>query len=682
LDVVAEQKCVKRIGSAMSKASQKRKAAHGTANEVCHDTLGLHSVSDDSRRKIYNATCRALNKEEHCLEAKPWKQISENVLADVFYPVELPSVHDEGSVTFFMGDVRKSLQTVMDQCPNYRQQVEKVLISHLGLVFDVLLYNDEASGGNILNPNASKKVSLWYYSLVQIGFLFSDCVWMPLCLLQHSNFDQIKGGFAAFAAKVIRELMSQDLDKGFPVTFSYGLGLLRLDLKYMLSDLDSIRGALDAKGSAGIRCCLHCKNAIKRGTNLSEYNSFFQDISNHDLSAFHEQTDADIFAIVDGLVLQAPNLGKTALQKKETACGFNHNPHGLLCDHFGREILPPSSFLLDTMHLYYSNGIASWEVVQMYGAWKEFRLGDLPAFLDLDWKTSLQSSCTPSWRKELGHESMFASSSYKGSASNLMAFVPLFHYFLTRVLACRLRIGDLQKELACFSKLREVLMELRHLQNADCDGPAVDKFQSLQVEHQELLVLAYGKEVVKPKHHCRFHQAVQMKRTGWHVDAFATEKKHRMYKSHIGLHRFDPWCQSDKGTFSQLVLRAIWQHHVPSLKHFEFGTTLQGPTSSEPTIAKILNKSWCKTSCKMVHRGRTLEKDHILLGQHPGIIVLAAETDAGFYILLEELELIEKTHFFSRFQVQSKKKLLALEKAGPSPMWWLKLDVDILLCLH
>ena len=197
LDVVAEQKCVKRIGSAMSKASQKRKAAHGTANEVCHDTLGLHSVSDDSRRKIYNATCRALNKEEHCLEAKPWKQISENVLADVFYPVELPSVHDEGSVTFFMGDVRKSLQTVMDQCPNYRQQVEKVLISHPGLVFDVLLYNDEASGGNILNPNASKKVSLWYYSLVQIGFLFSDCVWMPLCLLQHSNFDQIKGGFAA-----------------------------------------------------------------------------------------------------------------------------------------------------------------------------------------------------------------------------------------------------------------------------------------------------------------------------------------------------------------------------------------------------------------------------------------------------------------------------------------------------
>lgn len=301
----------------MSKASQKRKAAHGTANEVCHDTLGLHSVSDDSRRKIYNATCRALNKEEHCLEAKPWKQISENVLADVFYPVELPSVHDEGSVTFFMGDVRKSLQTVMDQCPNYRQQVEKVLISHPGLVFDVLLYNDEASGGNILNPNASKKVSLWYYSLVQIGFLFSDCVWMPLCLLQHSNFDQIKGGFAAFAAKVIRELMSQDLDKGFPVTFSYGLGLLRLDLKYMLSDLDSIRGALDAKGSAGIRCCLHCKNAIKRGTNLSEYNSFFQDISNHDLSAFHEQTDADIFAIVDGLVLQAPNLGKTALQKKK-----------------------------------------------------------------------------------------------------------------------------------------------------------------------------------------------------------------------------------------------------------------------------------------------------------------------------------------------------------------------------
>ena len=66
---------------------------------------------------------------------------------------------------------------------------------------------------------------------------------------------------------------------------------------------------------------------------------------------------------MENLAIQAPHLTRAALSKKEVAIGFNFNPSGLLLDKLAREILPPSRFLLDTMHLYWSNGVVSFEVV-------------------------------------------------------------------------------------------------------------------------------------------------------------------------------------------------------------------------------------------------------------------------------------------------------------------------------
>eukprot|EP00435_Cladocopium_sp_Y103_P054283 s1274_g17.t1 len=449
--------------------------------------MGLHSVSDEARRQIYNATCRALNQEDKQVVPWKWKEISEAVLPDIFYPVELPAVEDGKKVVFYMCSVRKCLETVMQRCKNYAKLVQQKLNETPDLVFDLLCYNDEAAGGNILAPNSAKKVSLWYFCLQQVGYLWSDCVWHPLCVLQHSLFEKIKGGFSCFTCKVVQELQNQNLREGFPVSFPDRLGLLRLQLTHMLSDLDSIRYALDAKGSAGIRCCIFCKNCIKKDTQLSEYNEYFKDISNTDFSVFDEQTDGEIFEVIDQLLLMAPGLSKSTLRCKETACGFNANPDGLLSHRLAREALPPSAFLLDTMHLYFSNGILSWEMNSMYTAWTKTEVGDLPRFLALDWQTQLLQNCPPSFRKQLAQEYLFSGNSYKGSASNLLAFFPLFEYFLSRVLTSR---SLLEKELASFQALRKITMELRRVQH--CRGPlTVDKLQELQSIHQDLMIKAW-----------------------------------------------------------------------------------------------------------------------------------------------------------------------------------------------
>ena len=660
----------------MSSKRPSKKAKLEAGVTVCEDTLGLHSVSDESRRQIYNATCKALNAEEKQLNFHEWRGISEQVLPEVFYPVELPGV-DSNTVTFYMCDVRKCFQVVVEKCPNYATMLQDSLSKDPSTIFNMVLYNDEATGGNVLAPSSAKKVSLWYFSLKQLGFLWHDSVWHPLCLLQHQQFDQIQGGFSCAAKHIIMELMKQNLNNGFPVQFSDRMVLLRLNFSYMISDLDSIRYVLDAKGSAAIRCCVFCKNAIKRDTHLDEYDSFFQDISSHNLSGFYPQSDAEIFEVIDQLNTEAANLSKSALQKKEKASGFNCNPNGFLNHQLTRSALPPSSFLLDTMHLYWSNGIVSWEVVEMFNRWQQTGLGDLQEFLQMDWKTTLGEGSTPSWRKRLGSDYNFSGATYKGTASNLTLFLPLFHYFLSRLLPSR---NLLQKEMQCLDTLRRIAMELRRLQYCQ-NGLAIDRLQYLQVLHQKQVVDTYGKSFVKPKHHCRFHAAEQMQRVQFHCDCFATERKHKQYKSHIGLHRFDPVAQ-DGAKYGQLVLRAIMQHHVSGLAKSNFGTTLLGKVQPSDAYSSSLNTANCLESTKMQHEGKTYERGNVLLGEHPGIVVSSIKANDQFYLTLQLLETEESNDFWSCWRITQKKKLVHASMVGRGPMWWLQLRQDRLLCLH
>ena len=143
----------------------------------------------------------------------------------------------------------------------------------------LVIYNDEATGGNVLSPVGAKKASLWYFAIKELGFLWSDQVWHPLGLIQHSQFDEIQGGFSAATAAIVRAILQQNVETGFPVEFPDGMSILRCGIAFMLSDLDSVRYALDAKGSAGIRCCPFCLTPSRRTptwTSMTIFPSYYK----------------------------------------------------------------------------------------------------------------------------------------------------------------------------------------------------------------------------------------------------------------------------------------------------------------------------------------------------------------------------------------------------------------------
>ena len=126
---------------------------------------------------------------------------------------------------------------------------------------------------------------------------------------------------------------------------------------------------------------------------------------------------------------------------------------------------------------------------------------------------------TKSWRQGFGHESNFQGVSYKGSASNLQFFFPIFHYFLE---GCVGRNGSMQEELKSMRALRRVTLEQRVVSHQA--QPSMDKLIRLNVEHQHLTKAVYGYDAIRPKHHVRFHQPLQHFRAGFYVDCFPCEK--------------------------------------------------------------------------------------------------------------------------------------------------------------
>lgn len=74
-----------------------------------------------------------------------------------FFPVEMDGVVLDEPVVFYMADFRKLLPHVIESCPNYAALIQAALQNQPNLAFNLVLYNDEATGGNILQPDSKKR---------------------------------------------------------------------------------------------------------------------------------------------------------------------------------------------------------------------------------------------------------------------------------------------------------------------------------------------------------------------------------------------------------------------------------------------------------------------------------------------------------------------------------------------
>lgn len=177
---------------------------------------------------------------------------------------------------------------------------------------------------------------------------------------------------------------------------------------------------------------------------------------------------------------------------------------------------------------------------------------------------------------------------------------------------------------------------------------------------------------------------MQILRNGFVIDCFACERKHTLYKSHIGLHRFEQLARKENGEFVKAVLTEIYRHHMEALKKFSFQTKLVGPTFQHEVACRSLGDSNAKAAREISAKGREIQQGHVLLGEHPGLVECAIESGDQFFLVLQIIEQNMETSnvFMSRWTKTGRTKILPIQLAARSPMWWLHLDDATLLCLH
>ena len=153
------------------------------------NTTGLHSVSDESRRNIFNAAAQAFNQDHEQVDATAWKRMANQLHSEIFFPVEMKGVDPEQTVVFFMADLRKLLPHIVEKSRTYAALIEAELEKQPNLCFDLILYNDEATGGNLLQADSKKKLhygilhsSKYHgFGVMQYGILF---VWCNIVILK------------------------------------------------------------------------------------------------------------------------------------------------------------------------------------------------------------------------------------------------------------------------------------------------------------------------------------------------------------------------------------------------------------------------------------------------------------------------------------------------------------------
>ena len=228
------------------------------------------------------------------------------------------------------------LQRVCSDSPAYATAIAKSLgpDARLGM----LLYHDEAQGGNILAVRKHKKATLFYACWEQLRWTaHQEQCWLPVAFIQHDECKKVDGGLSCVLARVLRH-MWQTASQGIALTLEGASRHVSLaNTCKLLCDFDAQRACFGVTGSAGVKCCLFCGNVLKKGTGIGR--APFVEFTEWNRAKFLQMRDHEHTEAADALRALTRSKDIKAFEKSS---GLKLSKHGLLHDPLARAILPVS----------------------------------------------------------------------------------------------------------------------------------------------------------------------------------------------------------------------------------------------------------------------------------------------------------------------------------------------------
>ena len=203
--------------------------------------------------------------------------------------------------------------------------------------------------------------------------------------------------------------------------------------------------------------------------------------------------NADVWAAFDNLERSKPALTKSAFSRLEQATGLNYSSVGMLADaELRRHVLPIACHTYDSMHTFWSNGLAAAELhlfLQACANKLDLRYAALDMLCKADWG---HCKHMPLKLKHIFTETRerACSTSFKAMASEVISVMPVVAYFAETVVE---PTGHLQDEVASFKAFHAVGVLVQKAKFGVCTPL---QLQSALRRHLPLFVKAYGPEWV------------------------------------------------------------------------------------------------------------------------------------------------------------------------------------------
>ena len=374
----------------------------------------------------------------------------------------------------------------------------------------------------------------------------------------------------------------------------------------------------------------------------------------------------------------------------EKALGFRHVTGGLTLCPVGRQHLPPSRACNEVLHDYFCNGVASWELGCMMHVYEQH---------GVPLTTVLSAAQTASWRrsgngprfraavlKTLLHPKMWEAENnynFKGDGNDCWSLVFLLGYYVaTDDLSAAAEARD------SFLALKQICSELRRLSYmvAPLDSRKVQKLKQLQSRHHELFRKAWGDDMVRPKHHHRFHIPPACEQLRFLPHCGVQEKKHQEIKH--GLIDSLEGCCGDSLRLQKAMVVRLTMHNADSSEKYGLGEWGLGKPAKEATgedkLAFKDNGLLCSDKACLWKRNVQTGDVLLLTDELGGQFARAAcGPVCGLYFLLQTMERVASHPWGSRWKPSGTKKWWKpqAEIEITIAAWWCFVGSDV-CCLH
>ena len=601
-----------------------------------------------------------------------------------FVPVELPRWDGQGSVVFYVADMKATLSYIASIAPSFRA----FLSEHP--VLECIWCHDETTAGNVLNTEARLKALMFYLTFKSPKMQSchnSSRAWIPIGCISHAQLLETSGGATAATAAFLREWDKQGLAEPFAVTAEIRV---EMRMSMFISDMESQRQALACKGSAGMKCCSMCFNVLyMRAQNTVESNPQFVTIEEESPAKFQRNDSQELLQLIRGCIQASHHWTKDAREKYERCLGYRFDPESLWCCDIASKYMTLEHLCNDSMHCYFSNGICSSEVLLYMQEVQKVTGMDITYIRDQvlqsEWKRSKQN-CKHGenhyWIKRLFTASYFQGSNYKGSASQCIALVALLRWYCYNAWRHDPNLSDASQS---FLLLNRCIDALRRIDKTH----AYDDLDAKQQDHHRVYKRLFG---LRPKHHHRLHLPNMYAKHNFVATTYGCESKHRDYKG-IFASSFQQFVSEGKkgDSFSKNLLPRLLTRHAQLLQEnpYFFGDEFQLQKAfDESEVEKATGIEGCRIASAVRFGMAELSAGEVVLwdgGQKAGIAgFFLAETTESPRFLMQHAPLVLQHKDESQFiyRVTNARKMVIFENLADIiiPQWTCQ-DADSLLCI-